>query len=106
MASEWPDVAAACHYLGHLNGMKTAMTVEENLRFWRDFLGCPHLELWEALEMVGLGEIGHLPYGYLSTGQRRRVADRPAAGELAAHLAARRADGRARQGLGSTVRRR
>ena len=27
-----------------------------------------------ALETVGLGAIGHLPYGYLSTGQRRRAA--------------------------------
>ncbi len=71
---DWPDVASACHYLGHQNGMKTAMSVEENLRFWRDFLGEPHLEVWEALEMVGLGDLGHLPYGYLSTGQRRRVA--------------------------------
>ena len=24
--------------------------------------------------MVGLGDIGHLPFGYLSTGQRRRAA--------------------------------
>ena len=28
----------------------------------------------EALETVGLGAIGHLPFGYLSTGQRRRAA--------------------------------
>ena len=27
-----------------------------------------------ALETVGLGAIGHLPFGYLSTGQRRRAA--------------------------------
>ena len=32
---EWPSVAAACHYLGHLNAMKTALTVAENLEFWR-----------------------------------------------------------------------
>lgn len=65
---------AACHYLGHLNGMKTALTVRENLDFWRKFLGEPHLETEEALEMVGLGGIGHLPFGYLSTGQKRRAA--------------------------------
>lgn len=69
-----PDIAAASHYLGHANGMKPALTVEENLRFWRDFLEEPHLEVSEALKMVGLPEIGHLPFGYLSTGQRRRVA--------------------------------
>src|SRR5690606_30582420 len=67
-------VAAACHYLGHANAMKTALTVDENLRFWRGFSGEPHLEVEEAREMVGLPETGHLPYGYLSTGQRRRVS--------------------------------
>jgi heme exporter protein A len=71
---EWPSIPAASHYLGHANAMKTALTVEENLRFWRDFLGHAHLSIDEALEMVGLPDIGHLPYGYLSTGQKRRVA--------------------------------
>jgi heme exporter protein A len=71
---DWPTIGAACHYLGHSNAMKTALTVEENLHFWRDFLGHPHLGVDEALEMVGLPDIGHLPFGYLSTGQRRRVA--------------------------------
>ncbi|MEX0954269.1 MAG: heme ABC exporter ATP-binding protein CcmA [Rhizobiaceae bacterium] len=70
----WPSAQAAAHFLGHQNGMKTALTVEENLRFWRDFNGEPHLEVDEALEMVGLGAIGHLPFGYLSTGQKRRAA--------------------------------
>jgi heme exporter protein A len=32
------------------------------------------LDVEEALETVGLGGIGHLPFGYLSTGQRRRAA--------------------------------
>jgi heme exporter protein A len=54
--------------------MKTVMTVEENLAFWRDFLGPGRRGLDEALEMVGLEAIGHLPFGYLSTGQRRRAA--------------------------------
>lgn len=71
---EWPTIASACHYLGHANAMKMALTVEENLAFWRDFLGHPHLAIDEALDMVGLPDIGHLPFGYLSTGQKRRVA--------------------------------
>jgi heme exporter protein A len=70
----WPSAQAAAHFLGHQNGMKTALTVEENLAFWRDFNGEPRLEVNEALAMVGLGSIGHLPFGYLSTGQRRRAA--------------------------------
>jgi heme exporter protein A len=66
--------ASACHYLGHANGMKTALTVAENLGFWRDFLGSPRLPIGEALEAVGLDGLGHLPFSVLSTGQKRRVA--------------------------------
>lgn len=71
---EFTDLASAMHYLGHLNGMKTALTVNENLTFWQDYSGLPHMTVKEALETVGLSEIGHLPYGYLSTGQKRRIA--------------------------------
>jgi heme exporter protein A len=70
----FPSVASACHYLGHQNAMKAALSVTENLRFWRDFSGEGVLGIEEALETVGLGGIGHLPFGYLSTGQRRRAA--------------------------------
>lgn len=71
---DWPDAAAACHYLGHRNAMKAALSVAENLVFWQDFLGHGHLSPQEALETVGLDDIAHLPFGYLSTGQRRRAA--------------------------------
>ncbi len=71
---DFPSIASACHYLGHQNAMKTALSVAENLRFWRDFAGAGLLSVEEALETVGLGGIGHLPFGYLSTGQRRRAA--------------------------------
>ncbi|MER9234873.1 heme ABC exporter ATP-binding protein CcmA [Mesorhizobium sp. M0622] len=71
---DFPSVASACHYLGHLNAMKTALSITENMRFWRDFSGAGSADVEEALETVGLGGIGHLPFGYLSTGQRRRAA--------------------------------
>jgi heme exporter protein A len=71
---DFPTVAAACHYLGHLNAMKPALTVAENLDFWREFSGGAAISTGEALETVGLRAIGHLPYGYLSTGQKRRAA--------------------------------
>lgn len=71
---EFPDLGSAIHYLGHQNAMKTALSVGENLRFWQAFSGAAHLPVDEALEMVGLGDIGHLPFGYLSTGQKRRAA--------------------------------
>jgi heme exporter protein A len=70
----FPTVASAAHYLGHLNAMKPTLTVAENLAFWRDFCGEGAASVEEALETVGLGGIGHLPFGYLSTGQKRRAA--------------------------------
>lgn len=71
---DWPTVAAACHYLGHQNAMKTALSVRENLEFWQGFNGAARLGVLDALEAVGLEAISHLPFGYLSTGQKRRVA--------------------------------
>jgi heme exporter protein A len=71
---DFDGVSAACHYLGHLNAMKPALTVTENLRFWQEFSGEPRLGVQEALEAVDLGSIGYLPFGALSTGQRRRAA--------------------------------
>jgi heme exporter protein A len=53
--------------------MKPALSVYENLKFWQDFHGSPLHDIDEALEIVGLYNIDHLPYGYLSTGQKRRV---------------------------------
>ncbi|HEY6630014.1 MAG TPA: heme ABC exporter ATP-binding protein CcmA [Rhizobiaceae bacterium] len=70
----FPTIASAAHYLGHLNAMKPTLTVAENLDFWRDFSGDADIAVGEALETVGLGAIGHLPFGYLSSGQKRRTA--------------------------------
>ncbi len=74
VSDTWPALAAASHYLGHQNAMKTAMTVAENLAFWRDFLGSSRLSLAAALDAVGLDGLGHLPFSVLSTGQKRRAA--------------------------------
>jgi heme exporter protein A len=70
--------AEASHYLGHRNAMKTELTVSENLRFWKDFLGDftggSSVDVEDAAEAVGLSGITHLPFGYLSAGQQRRFA--------------------------------
>ena len=67
-------VRAACHYLGHQNAMKPALSVAENLSFWQKFNGDMQMEIDEALEAVDLPGVEHLPFGYLSTGQKRRVS--------------------------------
>lgn len=73
-----PRAAEACHYLGHRNAMKRELSVEENLVFWKrflgDFEGGTGLEPEEAAEALGLATILHLPFGYLSAGQQRRMA--------------------------------
>lgn len=76
--TEIPRPAEACHYLGHRNAMKREMTVEENLVFWKrfmgDFSGGAGLKPEEAAARLGLAELLHLPFGYLSAGQQRRMA--------------------------------
>lgn len=73
-----PRTAEACHYLGHRNAMKREMTVEENLAFWKrfmgDFAGGAGVEPADAAAQLGLAELLHLPFGYLSAGQQRRMA--------------------------------
>ncbi|PWL19362.1 heme ABC exporter ATP-binding protein CcmA [Falsochrobactrum shanghaiense] len=73
-AGEPLPVRAACHYLGHQNAMKPALSVRENLVFWQKFNGAAALAIDEALEAVDLPGVEHLPFGYLSTGQKRRVS--------------------------------
>ncbi len=63
----------AIHYVGHQNAMKPALTLRENLAFWRDFAEEPGMRIDEALTSVRLDAIADLPFGYLSTGQRRRA---------------------------------
>jgi heme exporter protein A len=68
-------VGEQAHYLGHLDALKPALTVAENLDFWiRALGGGPGLGCGAALERVGLTRLVDLPAQYLSAGQRRRLA--------------------------------
>jgi heme exporter protein A len=71
-----PDAALPelCHYVGHLNGVKTSFSVSENLAFWAEFLGEDHGTLSRALTVFGLGSLADLPAGLLSAGQKRKLA--------------------------------
>ncbi len=62
------------HYLGHRDALKPALSVLENLQFWRDFLGGKPADPAASLSAVGLAHATHLPAGYLSAGQRRRLS--------------------------------
>lgn len=62
------------HYLGHHDALKPALSVSENLIFWRDFLGGAKSSPAESLAVVELDHAARLPAAYLSAGQRRRLS--------------------------------
>jgi heme exporter protein A len=73
------SLAEHCHYVGHLNGIKPALTVGENLAFWAAYLagGASAAEqarlIQNALEQLDLEALADIPAAYLSAGQKRRV---------------------------------
>ena len=67
-------LAEQAHYLGHRDALKPALSVMENLEFWRDFLGGEVSDAGESLAAVGLDHAAELPAAYLSAGQRRRLS--------------------------------
>lgn len=83
------EISEQCHCVGHLNGVKSSLTVSENLTFWAEYLnptepGGSAARVQAALERLRLCELTDIPAGYLSAGQRRRLglarlllADRP-----------------------------
>ncbi len=76
-------VAENVHFIGHIEGLKAALTAGENLAFAAAVAGTPGIAPDRALERLGIGHLASLPVAYCSAGQRRRVA-------LARLLAARR----------------
>jgi heme exporter protein A len=70
------SLAEQAHYLGHRDALKPSLSVAENLDFWAAYLGGAKNAARRdmALEDVGLADLAHLPAGYLSAGQRRRLS--------------------------------
>jgi len=64
--------AELCHYVGHLNAAKSALSVRENLTFWADFFGGGNVE--EAMAAFGLTSLAEISAGFLSAGQKRKLA--------------------------------
>ena len=62
-----------CHFIGHLNGFRPALTVAENADFWADYLGGSRAGVTAALEHFRLAELAPIQSGYLSAGQKRRL---------------------------------
>ena len=76
--------AERAHHIGHANAVNGALSVEENLAFWGDFLDGSRDGVERALEAFALWDLATFPVGLLSAGQKRRaglarllVAERP-----------------------------
>src|SRR5258708_14577822 len=57
------------HYLGHRDALKPALSVSENLSFWRDFLGGEAFDARESLDAGGLRHAPDPPAAVLSARQ-------------------------------------
>lgn len=75
-AGEDVEPGEVCHFVGHLDGIKTHLTAAENLAFWAIYLGggdnvgsCVE----RALAQFALDALADIPAGYLSAGQKRRL---------------------------------
>ena len=69
--ADLPMHAARVAYVGHLDAVKPALTVAENLRFAARLAGGM---VEDALAPLALGELAELPARMLSAGQKRRLA--------------------------------
>ncbi|HEX6978002.1 MAG TPA: heme ABC exporter ATP-binding protein CcmA [Alphaproteobacteria bacterium] len=71
-----PDAhRARLHYLGHLDALKPALTVTENVAFYAALRGHHDAAAVDAaLAAFGLSALADLPARFLSQGQRRRTA--------------------------------
>lgn len=65
-------ITARLHYVGHLDGLKPAMSVRETAQFWADFYGGV-ADVMPALAAFDLAALSSLPVAYLSAGQKRRL---------------------------------
>ncbi len=66
------EIAEQCHFVGHRDGVKGALSVLENLRFTSRYLG-DGSGVDAALERLELSALADVPAAYLSAGQRRRL---------------------------------
>ncbi|MCL4767810.1 MAG: heme ABC exporter ATP-binding protein CcmA [Hyphomicrobiaceae bacterium] len=67
-------IAERAHYVGHTNAVRPTLTVEENASFWARYLGGSDGRVRPALDRFGLASLAAIPTGYLSAGQKRRLA--------------------------------
>lgn len=65
-------IGQQAHLIAHQDAVKPALSVAENLAFWRDVLGGGNLD--RALAAFALERLRDAPSAMLSAGQKRRVS--------------------------------
>lgn len=60
------------HFVGHRDGLKGPLTVEDHAKFWRRLYGGE--DEMKVIEAIGLGPLKHRPARTLSAGQARRLS--------------------------------
>ncbi|HXM31328.1 MAG TPA: heme ABC exporter ATP-binding protein CcmA [Xanthobacteraceae bacterium] len=74
LADSEDPVGESVHFVGHLDALKGALTLGENLAFYRSLFGGGGDAVNAALGRMGIGTLAMLPAEVLSAGQRRRAA--------------------------------
>ena len=68
------NLSKFCHYFGHSDSIKPALSVSENLNFWRSIMGNQIETISNSLETLGLSHLEKISASYLSTGQKKRLS--------------------------------
>ena len=74
VTDDWSAFQEKLHYTGHLDPVKPALTVAENLTFWVQLAGASPDDIRPALKQLGIAGIADIPARFLSAGQRRRLS--------------------------------
>ena len=67
------EATARIAYVGHLDAVKRALSVAENLAFWAGLYGGGGVDVPAALDRFGMAHLADVPARFLSAGQRRRL---------------------------------
>jgi heme exporter protein A len=73
LADSEDPVSEAVHFVGNQDALKGALTVGENLAFYKSLFGGAGDAVNAALGRMGIGTLAMLPAEVLSAGQRRRA---------------------------------
>ena len=65
---------ARTHYIGHLDAVKTGLTVTEMLEYWQNLRGLGATNIPASLSAFGLTKLADRPIRRLSAGQKKRLS--------------------------------